>query len=213
MADYVPLTVRCVQLGLNLRDVNDKVSEGYWVRLNNVQSTQEGFITLRDGTTTFVEVLLAQPHSVRRLDPATLIIGAGQMLFYNGSPYLHPVTGAIFSGFSGNPLSMVPFKAPASDDPWMFIGDSTARRKVAADGRFYLWGGTPPAVVAVPLAGGAGLLNSGVAGAVTYRWRYVYHSTTTGARTNGSPEMPTGISLTNQQALVTCVGSDDPQYD
>jgi len=213
LADYQTLTARCAQLGLNLRDVNDKVGEGYWVRLNNIQSTQEGFITLRDGTTTFVEVLLATPHSVRRLDPATLVIGAGNFLFHNSDPYLDPSTAAIFAGFSGDPLSFVPFKASDSADPWMFVGDSLTLRKAAADGRLYLWGGEPPTTVAVAAAGGAGLLNSSIAGAVTYRWRYLYHSSTSGARTNGSPEMPNGVALTNQQALVTTQGSADPQYD
>lgn len=213
MADYLSLSARCAQLGLNLRDVNDRVTEGYWVRLNNVQSTQEGALTTREGALTFVEVVLAVPHSVRRLDPATLIIGAGNMLFYNSSPYLDPVSAAIFSGFSGNPLTMVPYKSPDSDDPWMFIGDSATLRKVAADGRLYQWGGEPPAVVASAVAGGAGLLNSSIAGAITYRWRYIYRSSTSGARTNPSPEMPSGVALSSQQALVTVEGSTDPQFD
>jgi hypothetical protein len=213
--DYTNSTFRCAQLGLDLRDVNDTVREGYWVRLNNVTSSQEGFLTLRDGTVTFVETLGAAtgPHSVRRLDPTTLIIGAGFSLFRNSTLYIDTATGVIFLGFSGNPLSMVSYKAPGSDDPWMFIGDSLVLKKVAADGRMYQWGGEPPSVTASAVTGGAGLLNSSVAGAVTYRWRYIYHSSTSGARTNPSPEMPTGLSAVSQQAVVTTQGSNDPQFD
>lgn len=213
MADYLSFTTRCANLGLDLRDVNDTVREGFWVRLNNATSSQEGFLSLREGTQTFVEVLLGQPHSVRRLDPTTLVIGAGTMLFRNSDVYIDPTTSAIYTGFSGNPLSMVPFKAPDSNDPWMFVGDSAAARKAAADGRFFQWGGEPPTVVAVAAAGGAGALNSSVAGAITYRWRYIYHSTATGARTNPSPEMPIGVSLTAQQANVTVQGTTDTQFD
>lgn len=211
--DYRNTTLRFVDLGLNLRDTPDKVGEGQWIDLTNVRSTQEGFITLREGNTLFVETLLAFPHTARRLDPATLIVGGGNFLFHNSDVYTDPVAGGVFSGFSGNPLSLVPFKAPDASAPWMFVGDSLVMKKADAAGNLYQWGGEAPNTVATAVAAGAGALNSSVAGAVTYRWRYIYRSSTSGARTNPSPLMPVGVALTNQQADVTCQGTNDPQFD
>src|ERR1700733_965782 len=82
-------------------------------------------------------------HSIRRLnDPIdgtfTRILGAGTSLYQSGS------TAAIDTGYSGNPLSLVPFRPPNSPQSWMYVADSARMRKVMVDGTNYQMGVAPP---------------------------------------------------------------------
>lgn len=65
-------------------------------------------------------------HSLRRLNDTTpegpvsgfaLVGGAGAALFLNSTQ--------IATGFSGNPLALVPFRPNSSPQPWMYVGDSS----------------------------------------------------------------------------------------
>lgn len=217
MSDYSSTTFRAVQLGLQIRDANDKVSEGFWTRLSNVRSTQEALLTTREG-------LVAEDtndpfgrfHSIRRLSALVRVWGVGPRLHRDSfGTYLNPVTGLEFTGFSGNPLSLVPFQGTDSRVPWMFVGDTATLRKAgaAADNEFFQWGIDPPTVAVTAAAFGIGNLNSSVAGAIPYEWRYTYYSSTTGAESNPSPAMAFPIDVVNQQAGLTGAASLDPQVD
>lgn len=46
--------------------------------------------------------------------------------------------------FSGNPLSMIPFRPNASPQPWLYIGDSVSMEKIRSDGTIYRVGVAEP---------------------------------------------------------------------
>lgn len=82
-------------------------------------------------------------HSVRRLnDPAVAlskrIYGAGTKL------YVGEGTAAVDTGYSGNPLSLVPFRPDQSPEPWMYVTDSLRMQKVRSDGVRHSIGIEPP---------------------------------------------------------------------
>lgn len=206
MSDYQTTSVRFVQLGLNLRDTNDKVGEGEWVRLHNVRSVQESQLQPREGSQLFVSTGVNSPvHTLKRLTDSTLLVGVGDQLFRNGVAF-------VTSGYSGNPLSVLPYRPSLTSASWAYVADSNKMRKLLADGTDYKWGVTGPAVAAPFAADGAGNLDSTVSGGIVYDWRYSYRSSVTGAESNPSPEA-TGITLTNQRADVTVQASTDPQID
>jgi len=204
--DYQLHPFRFVQIGLNLRDAPDKVKEGEWTRLHNIRSTQEAQIQAREGVDLFASTGVASSiHSLRRLGDSTLLVGVGTQVFRNNTAY---ATG----GYSGNPLSIVPYRPSISSTPWAYIGDSLQMRKLRSDGSEAKWGITGPPNAASFASAGAGLLDSSVPGAIVYDWRYTYYASGTGAESNPSPTA-TGISLTLEQAGVQVDASTDPQVD
>lgn len=206
MSDYQNQHYRTVQLGLDLRSTPDKVAEGFWTRLHNVRSTQEAQIQPREGLVQSINTgVVADVHSIRRIDTSTLILGVGTQLFRNGTVFAN-------GGYSGNPLSIVPYRPNVSSESWAYIGDTTQMRKVKADGTDYKWGITGPVAANTFATSGAGNLNSSVAGASVYDWRQTYYSTATGAESNPSP-VASGIAAVNQKVDVTVTASADPQVD
>jgi hypothetical protein len=118
--------------GLNLKDSLDAL-EG-WSRHTNADHDNTGEVTGRPGQTSFATGGTAH-HSVRKLrDPQTgvtrRIWGIDTSLRYGTSGSL----STIDSGYSGDPLTLVPHRPPLSGDPWMFVADRSRMRKVRADG-------------------------------------------------------------------------------
>lgn len=209
--DYRQFTFRLINAGLDLRDTPDKVMEGKWTRLTNVRSTQEGSISSREGRGAFLSLGTVPIHSLKRLDESTVIIGVGNLLFYNGFVY-----GGIFDpeiGFSGNRVSIVPSRPAKGSDVWAYIGDSAIMRKVHSDGSIFQWGISPPSIAATATTNGTGQLDTAVAASVAYNWRYTYYSTRTGAESNPSPISASSLSGSGFSALVRGAGSTDPQVD
>lgn len=206
MSDYTNQSYRTVQLGLDLRSAPDKVTEGYWTRLHNIRSTQEAQIQAREGFTQSISTGVASSvHSIRRIDESTLIIGVGTQLFRNGTVFAN-------GGYSGNPLSLTPYRPSVSSASWAYIGDTTQMRKVKSDGTDYKWGITKPAAALTFAADGAGNLDSSVAAGTVYDWRQTWYSTATGAESNPSPTA-SGIACVNQRAEISVTASADPQVD
>lgn len=118
--------------GLNLKDSLD-VLEG-WARHTNLDHDNTGEVTARPGQTVAATAGTTH-HTMRKLrDPQTgvdvRIWGIDTNLYYGA-------TGAltlIDSGYSGDPLTLVPHRPPLSGDPWMFVADRNRMRKVRADG-------------------------------------------------------------------------------
>lgn len=207
MSDYRNSSLRLTDRGLNLRDELDKLQEGQWRVLHNTHSKNEAALTTRDGRGVFVTTASAgSVHSLKRVGDSALLIGAGTSLLVNSASL------ASSGAYSGNPLSLVPFRPSLSPSVWTYVGDSLQMRKVKEDLTDRKWGITSPPDPAIFAVGAAGNLNSSVAGAIVYDWRYTYYSTATGAESNPSPTAD-GIAVVAQQALIQVVASSDPQVD
>lgn len=206
MSDYLNITRRFVDLGLNLRDNVDKVTEGFSTILRNLSPQQEGSNSTRPGRELQIDTGVSAPvHTLDRVDPTNTLIGVADKLYRNSTQY--PT-----AGYSGNPLSTVQAKPAIGSTFWTYVGDSLQMRKVNVDLTDQKWGVTAPTVAASFVATGVGNLNSAVAGAIVYDWRYTYFSSTTGAESNPSPTV-NGIAVVNQMAQVTVTASADPQVD
>jgi hypothetical protein len=131
-APFETQLIRCGQGGLNLKDSLDAL-EG-WSRLTNLDHENNGEMQGRAGQTSFATGGSVH-HSVRKLrDPqagsTTRVWGIDTDLYIGASGVL----SLIDSGYSGDPLTLVPHRPPLSGDPWMFVADRTRLRKVRADG-------------------------------------------------------------------------------
>ena len=129
--------------------------------------------------------LLTPIHSIRRLNDSTpsgpltgylLVTGAAAEVYANGTP--------VANGFSGNPISLVPFRPNTSVAPWMYIGDSSqatqilsngfancaGMMKVRSDGLIYKTGIKEPQVI--PLVSTANTTTGGtdVLAATSFPW-------------------------------------------
>jgi hypothetical protein len=118
---------------LNLKDSLDAM-EG-WARHTNLWHQSEGEATARPGQTVVAthggETIC---HSIRKLHdpggPDTRFWGVGSAL-HRG---LSGATAPVSSGYSGQPLALLPHRPPLSGVPWMFVGDASKMAKVRADG-------------------------------------------------------------------------------
>jgi len=131
--------------GLNLRAAADALDPGQYRRLTNAFHAGNGELTARAGLTTLTDVG-DDIHSVRRLnDPEdgtfTRVWGQGNALAIGQSGALTEVD----TGYSTDPLTLVPYRPPLSDESWMFVGDRLRTRKVRPDGLDLPIGMTPPA--------------------------------------------------------------------
>lgn len=203
--DYQNYSFRLVDIGLNLRDAPDTVGEGKWVRLNNVDPSQEASISTRPGRNLLYDTGLGTTvHTIKRLGDTTLLLGVGNQV-------LRDVT-SISSGWTGNPLFPAIVSPSIVSSTWAYVSDSNKARKVNAAGTEYKWGISPPTRAASFSATGTGNLNSSAAGAITYDWRYIYYSSVSGAKSNPAP-IATAIAVVNQAGSVAVTASTDPQVD
>lgn len=133
--------------GLGLSTPVDMMPPGKYPILKNVRVYAIGEIDCRPGQLALGGGALDQlsVHSLKRLNDEThqlltRIVGAGVSLYAG----VVPVNPAIDTGYSGNPLSFVPYRPDQSPEPWMYIGDSSRMRKVRRDGTNYPMGIAPP---------------------------------------------------------------------
>lgn len=195
--------------GLDLNRPLDSVKAGKLPYAKNIRSFQAGRIEPRDGLTLIGEVVPVQSpvHSCRRLnDPAnatyTRVLGTGTHVAYGQAAFTD-----LDSGYSGDPLALVPWRPSASPTTFMYIGDRSRMRKVGVTGALHTIGLAAPAVapdvaltavpkysvidafdatapwVAAGTAGAAGLLSrtpGGASGSTTTIAQILYDSGTTG---------------------------------
>jgi hypothetical protein len=212
VSDYLNFPIRAVDIGLDLRDAPDKVQEGHWLRLTNARSTQEALVTAREGRSLvndysgLVGNNSTEIHTIKRIGPTKIAVGVGGKLFNDILEYVDATVS-----FSGNPLSLVSFRPLVSPTNWIYVADSAKLRKIHEDGRIFQWGVTKPTGVVSANAAGTGGLDTSVSGAVAYKWRATYYSDITGAESNPTDEMGTGISGTGVAANLGAPGSSDPQ--
>lgn len=89
-------------------------------------------------------------HSLRRLNDTTpagpasgyaMVTQAGTSLFLNQDN--------VDTGYSGNQVSMIPFRPASSPQPWMYVADSLRMSKVRSDGTCYKMGIMEPQIAPV----------------------------------------------------------------
>lgn len=142
-------------IGLDLNRPVDSVKPGKLPYGKNIRSFLAGRIEPRDGLTDLGQIVAGQSptHSCRRLnDPNTSldpnpggidwtrIIGAGTHLAYGQAA---PYTDAD-SGYSGNPLALVPWTPIGAPTAYMYVGDSNRMRKIRVGGTLDTVGYAPP---------------------------------------------------------------------
>lgn len=140
-------TIRPGAKGLNLSAL-DAIDPSQSSRQTNVVFHRDaGLLRSRVGQTALATAG-THLHSIRRVNSPrtgtfTRIWGADQKLYAGASGALTEID----SGYSGNPLTLVPYRPPLSPDSWMFVGDTLRARKVrASDGLDLPIGTVPPAL-------------------------------------------------------------------
>lgn len=132
----------------------DQIAPTHFARMRNVMRTMVGAVTSRPGLTTVCSTPLGSVvHSITRLeDPAnntyTRIVGVDSGLFFTRTSTMQQAE----TGFSGLPLSFVPYRPPLSPESWMLVGDSVKMRKIRRDGLILPLGLAPPTNNAVAIA-------------------------------------------------------------
>lgn len=159
-----PFETHLVRLGvegLNLNDELDVLKPGQLARMTNADHNANSAIAARAGQTSFATAS-GTHHSVRKLrDPqagtTTRVWGVGSDLYLGASGAL----ALVDSGYSGDPLTLVPHRPPLSGDSWMFVADRSRMRKVRADALDLPIG--LPAPGAAPTAAFANLFTTSIA--------------------------------------------------
>jgi len=117
--------------GLNINDAIDAVEPNELTRMLNVTHRQDDSVMAREGqTNVYGAAVGTSHHSIKRLnipatDTYTRMLGVDTSL-YMGSTSLSLVE----SSWSGQPLSMLQYHPPLSNEPWMFVADGNKMRKV-----------------------------------------------------------------------------------
>jgi hypothetical protein len=148
-APFETTLVRMGVRGLNLKDELDVIPPDQAPRLTDLDHDSQGAITARPGQTTFATGG-SEHHSVRRLrQPRTGL----ETRFWGVDGSLYRATSgalgaAIDTGYSGDPLSLIPDHPPLSGEPWMIVGDRFKMRKVRHDGLVLPLGLPAPAAAA-----------------------------------------------------------------
>ena len=121
---------------MNLVKAPDLLSEGEYRYLQNVRALVDGRISDRPTYGAAVYTLASPPTSIVRMNDTTpggpgsgyvRVIGAGTRLYLNSTQ--------VASGFSGNPLEILPFEPNQSVAPWAYIGDSSQAVTISATGQ------------------------------------------------------------------------------
>lgn len=165
MAQFNRLPERFNIRGIQLTKPVDELDPGKMARLSNVLSAVEGRIDPRPGLVAVSTVPApAALHTVRRLnDPSndTFIRIAGDIaggLRASQTDFSATVVdllngAAIGTGYSGKPLSLIPFRPNKSPQPWMYVGDANKMSKVRPDGKAAFMGVAPPTQPPVAVQG------------------------------------------------------------
>ena len=134
--------------GLDLVHPIDRMPKESFPYLSNIRVRQEGILESRPGYSLY-SAMLDEPNSIRRLndqtrvwapDGYTSVGGGGTKLYVGPSTSYSPID----TGYSGNPLSLIPFRPDQSPETWMYVFDSLKQVKVRPDGVIRSIGVAPP---------------------------------------------------------------------
>lgn len=135
--------------GLDLNRPVDSVKQNKFPYMKNARSYTDGVLTCRLGITDLGAVVAGQSpvHSIRRLNDErqstwNRVIGTGTHLAVGQST---PFTD-LDSGYSGDPLALVPWSPEGSPSSFMYVADRSRMRKVASTTALHTVGLAPPNV-------------------------------------------------------------------
>lgn len=142
MPDFSRLPGKFAYTGMNLTAPTDLLPETRCSLLCNLRpNPQTGALETRPAISQLATTGAGNPvHSVARLNdsvpgavnPYSRFVGAGTNL-YSGTGGAITGYGSIDSGYSGNPLSLVPYRPQQSPEPWMYVYDSAKQQRYKAD--------------------------------------------------------------------------------
>jgi hypothetical protein len=155
--DFITQLLQLGVGGVDLKRSVDLVSPMRLARMTNVARDEEGRLATRPGQRRLHWGAGSVVHSIARLQAALAggefcrLVGIDSGLFRGVDA--GPLT-RLTSGFSGQPLSLVPGRPPLSGDSWMYVGDGAKMVKVrASDGLVLPIGLRAPATACVAVAG------------------------------------------------------------
>src|SRR5271157_2666566 len=124
----------------------DAVPPGKFPYAQNLRAYLRDSVTSRATQDSSVVQMDSGPvHSLRRLNDSTPAGPSGGFILVGGvAGGLYANSTGVDGSFSGNPLSLVPFRPNASVQPWMYVGDSVKMDKVRSDGLCYKMGIAEP---------------------------------------------------------------------
>jgi hypothetical protein len=139
-------------IGIDLNRPVDSVKPSKMPYARNCRSFVAGRLECRDGLTLALtgEQGTGPAHSIRRLNdpdspnnanPFARVAGVGPDLFVGGNSLTK-----LDTGYSGDPLALVPWKPLASPRSFMYIGDRSRMRKVTTSSDLHTIGLPAPAV-------------------------------------------------------------------
>lgn len=135
--------------GVDLNHPTNLLPPGKFPFLQNVRAYQDGRVESRAGASKINGPQLADLsiHTISRVNDYlnsifTRYLGASLNLY--SAPTSTNVFTLIDSGFSGSPLSIVPYKPDQSSVVWTYISDANKMRKYRSDGTVYNIGVAPP---------------------------------------------------------------------
>lgn len=150
MPTAVPTPIKMYCSGLDLVSPVDMMPDGAFPVLTDCRVVQEGRIEGRPGYVSVSPTLNpTQIHSIRRLNDESRIyssagftycVGVGSSLRAGQLSSL----ASVATGFSGQPLSLIPFRPENSPSSWMYVYDADKQIKVRSDNTIRGVGTTPP---------------------------------------------------------------------
>jgi len=151
--------------GINYAAPLDAIPEDYFPYLLNARIVDEGRIDGRPGYTNFIGPLADTPNSIRRLnDPDRSFASAGYEYVVGAGGNLYAGTESAMavkdSGYSGHPLSLIPFRPEGSAESYMYVYDQNKNSKVRPDGTVKSVGLKPPAEIPL-VSNGAPIIDYG----------------------------------------------------
>ena len=127
-------------LGLDLASPVDRTKEGHFPYAKNVLGFVDDTVIPRTGSTSkSTGVANNTPwHSVRRLNATSAgadihVAGIGTILATAPTASGAETFTSRSTGFSGNPLALVPYRPERSPEAWMYVADSSKMVKVRYD--------------------------------------------------------------------------------
>jgi hypothetical protein len=131
--------------GIDLNHPIDRMPPGSFPFIQNVRVVDEGRLDGRPGYATSIPPLPSAPNSIRRLnDPANnsyVFVGGVGTSLYAGQEFGYASRD---TGYSGDPLSLIPFRPDQSPEPWMYVYDRLKMSKFRRDGVLRAIGVAPP---------------------------------------------------------------------